>query len=286
IGVSVTEALVERDVEVTVIEMKERILNTILDKEASAIEDAALKQAGVSIVTDHTVVEVGSNGRMASHVTLDDGQQISCNLVIVAIGVSPRTELVSGTGLKINRGIMVDRHMATSRPDVYACGDVAEAYDLVYDECRLTPVWPNAYLGGRIAGLNMVGRMTGYPGGTAMNSMKYFGLDVVSAGMVNPSDESYEVLSANYDSTYRKVVLKDGLLVGMVFAGNIEKSGIVFNLIKDKVKVNHFKQALVAPDFSLISLPQELWRSRLEVPPSGLVSLVSPEPPEEVVITE
>ena len=120
-----------------------------------------------------------------------------------------------------------------------------------------------------------------------MNSLKYFGLAIVSAGMMTPPDDSYEVLSKRHDHTYKKVILKDGLVVGMVFAGDIEKSGIVFNLMKDKVNVDSFKQALVADDFGLISLPEELWRPRLEVSPSLLASSVTPiGQPEEIVIGE
>ena len=286
IGVSATEALVKRGAEVTVVEMKERILNTILDEEASALEDTALRKTGINIITGHTVTDINSEKETVSGVTLDDGIQIPCNLVIIAIGVRPRTELVANTGIKVNHGIVVDRHMATSSPSIYACGDAAEAYDVIYGECRLTPIWPNAYLGGRVAGFNMAGRPTEYPGGTAMNSMKYFGLDVVSAGVVTPPDNSYEVLSKNHDNAYHKVVLKDGLVVGMVFAGNIEKSGIVFNLIRDKIKAESFKQVLVADDFGLVSLPEELWRPHLEVPPSGVISLTSPGPTEEITAGE
>jgi NAD(P)H-nitrite reductase large subunit len=162
--------------------------------------------------------------------------------------------------------------MATSNPHVYACGDVAEAHDFIYSKNRLIPIWPNAYIGGRIAGFNMAGVPTKYPGGTAMNSLKYFGLDVAAAGMVTSLDNSYEVLSRQCDNVYCKVVLKDGLVVGMVFVGNIEKSGIVFGLMKDRVNVDGFKQALVAENFSLASLPEEFWRPRLEIPSSGLVS--------------
>ncbi len=288
IGVSATEALVKRGVEVTVVEMKERILNTILDEEASALEEETLRQAGVEIITGHTVAAVSSyylSGDVTG-VTLDDSSPIPCELVIVAIGVQPRTELVSDTAVKVNRGILVDHYMATSVPDVYACGDAAEAYDFVYGENRLTPIWPNAYIGGRIAGFNMAGVPTEYPGGTAMNSLKYFGLDVASAGIVNPPDDSYEVLSEKYDTNYRKVILKGGLVVGMVFAGNIEKSGIVFSLMKDRVNADGFKQVLLARDFGLASLPEEIWRPQLEVPPSGLVSPVPPEPAEEMVMGE
>jgi NAD(P)H-nitrite reductase large subunit len=194
---------------------------------------------------------------------------------------------VSDSGVKINHGIIVDRHMATSRPDVYACGDVAEAYDFIYGENRLTPIWPNAYLGGRMAGLNMAGIPTEYPGGTAVNSMKYFGVNVVSAGIVTPPDDSYEIISEKHGDIYRKVVLKDGLIVGLVFAGDIEMSGIVYNLMRDRLNVEDFKQVLVADDFGLASLPEEIWRPQLAIPLSLLASLVtSVEQAEEVLVGE
>lgn len=281
IGISVTEALVQRGVEVTVVEMKERILNTILDEQASSIAEEALRQASVSIVTSHTVAEICGE-ETVSRVVLDDGEEIHCDLVVVAIGVVPRIELVEGIGIKVNRGIVVDRHMATSHPDVYSCGDAAEAYDFVYGENRLTPIWPNAYLGGRIAGYNMAGVKTEYPGGTAMNSLNYFGLDIAAAGMVAPPyGDGCEVLSRQENGIYQKVILKDDLLVGMVFVGDIEKSGIVFSLMRDRVDVGGFKQALVADDFGLVSLPRELWQERLETPPPELVS--QPVMPVETV---
>ena len=288
IGVSVTEALAKRGVKVTIVEMKERVLNTILDEEASALEEETIRQVGVEIVTGRTVAKINSySGEHVTSVILDDGRPIPCELVIVAIGVQPRTELVIGTGIKINLGIVVDRHMATSSPDIYACGDVAETYDFVYSENRLTPIWPNAYLGGRIAGLNMAGVATEYHGGTVMNSLKYFGLAVTSAGIINPPDESYEVIKEKHDHSYKKIVLKDGVIVGMVFAGDIEKSGIVFNLMKERIRAESFKRLLVAEDFGLASLPEKLWRPRLKVPPSGLIfpaNLVGP--PEEMVAGE
>lgn len=289
IGVSVAEALVRQGIKVAIVEMKERILNTILDKETSALAEERLKQAGVEIITGHTVAAVSSYyfAGEVTGVTLDDSRPIPCELVIVAIGVQPRTELLAGTGIEINRGIVVDRYMTTSSANVYACGDAAEAYDFIYGENRLTPIWPNAYVGGRVAGFNMAGIPTEYPGGTAINSLKYFGLAIVSAGIVDPPDNNYEVLTKRREHSYKKVILKDGLVVGTVFAGDIEKSGIVFSLMKDKVNVDSFKQALVADDFGLISLPEEIWRPRLEVPPSLLASSVtSVEQPEEITIGE
>ncbi len=286
IGVSVTEALVKRGAAVTIVEMKDRVLNTILDEEVSALEDSALRQAGVDIITGHVVSEINGGGKRVHGVTLDDGTRIPCRMVIIAIGVRPRLELVNGSGIKVNRGIVVDRQMATSHPDVYACGDVAEAYDIPYEECRLTPIWPNAYIGGRTAGFNMAGRPTEYPGGMAMNSMKYFGLNVVSAGIVVPPDDGYEVITSNKNGAYRKVVLKDGVAVGLIFAGDIEQSGIIRGLMQNQINVNEFKQSLVADDFGLAFLPGELWRPELEVPAGAVVSPVAAEEPEEVIAGE
>ncbi len=269
IGVSATEALVKRDVRVTVVEMKERILNTILDEETSAMEAAAMKQAGVEIITGSTVTEINSDKakpEKISSVSLDDGRLIPCRLVIVAIGVTPRTELAVSGGIEVNRGISVDSSMATSQLDIYACGDVAETYDFVYGENRLNPIWPNAYLGGRVAGFNMAGVPTIYQGSTVMNTMKYFGVDIASAGITVPPDDSYRVFSHRNDGIYRKVVIKDNCVVGMVFAGDIEKSGIIFNLIKERLDVSQFCELLTTDDFGLTCLPEEIWRPQLALP--------------------
>ncbi len=271
IGVSVTEALVKRRVHVTVVEMKDRILNTILDPEASLMVEKIMTQAGVRIITGHTTVELCGADNVEEAI-LDDGEAIPCDLVLVAIGISPRLELARNARLEVNRGIVVDKHMATNYPDVYACGDVAEVYDFVYEENRVTPVWPNAYVGGRIAGYNMAGFPTEYPGGTAINSLSYFGIDITSAGMsVAPGDDGYEVLCTKRDDTYQKLILKHNRIVGMILAGIIEKSGIILSLMRDKVNVENFKQSLLADNFGLAFLPRALWEERLEISPGLIV---------------
>jgi nitrite reductase (NADH) large subunit len=287
IGISVTEALTKRGITVTVVEMKDRVLNTILDEPASAIVEETLKQAGVRVVTNRTVAEV-TGEEFVDGAILDNGEKITCDLVIIAIGVLPRTELVSSTEIKLSRGIVVDRYMATSYPDVYACGDAAEAYDFVYGANRLTPVWPNAYIGGRVAGFNMAGTRIEYRGGTAMNSLKYLGLDIATAGVVvSPDDRHWEIVSRRSNGAYQKIVIDDGFVMGMVFVKDIEKSGMIFSLMRDRVNVSNFKQALLADDFGLAYLPKELWQERLGAVPSDSVSVVGmPARVEEPVVGE
>jgi NAD(P)H-nitrite reductase large subunit len=287
IGISVAEALVKRGKKVVIVEMKERILNTILDERASLMAEEAVKQAGVRIICSHTVTEVAGN-EWVTGAMLDSGEAISCGMVIVAIGVLPRVELVQGTSIRANRGIVVDRNMATSHPDVYACGDVAAAYDFVYDTNRLTPIWPNAYIGGRIAGRNMAGIKAEYPGGTGMNSLNYFGLDIAAAGIVIPPDDNgYECMTKEEDGFYQKLVLRNNVLVGMICIGDIEKSGIFFSLMRDRVDVGDFKQTLLDEDFGLVSLPRELWLERLGTPrPESVLQMAVPVDIEQDVAGE
>ncbi len=267
IGLSLTHALVRLGVPVTIVELLDRPLANALDGEAAGVVEGALREAGVELIFGQTVAEVTGRpedeGRVGG-VRLQDGRSLPCDLLAIAIGVTPRTELATGAGLRVNRGILVDRRMATSRPDVYACGDVAEAFDFVHGSERVTPVWPNAYIGGRVAGFNMAGRETVHSGGAAMNAISYFGLAVVSAGLQEAGDgPEYEVLSSGDGDLYRKVVLREGRVAGLTFVGDIEKSGIVFGLMRDGVDVSAFKEALVAPDFGFALLPEELRRERL-----------------------
>ncbi|MDD4873456.1 MAG: FAD-dependent oxidoreductase [Dehalococcoidales bacterium] len=268
IGVSVTESLLKRGVKVSIIEMKDRVLNIILDEITSAMEDKAIRASGAEIITGHTVTKINSNSRgEVESVTLDDGKTIPCSIVIISIGIRPRLELVQNSEIKINRGIVVNMHMETSIPNVYACGDAAEAYDFIYRENRLTPIWPNAYLGGRIAGLNMSGKTAEYPGGTALNAIKYFGVYIVSAGMAASPDSTYEEVVANGESSYKKLILKEGFITGMVFSGDVDRAGIIYNLMKDRLYVNSFKNDLVTENFGLLSLPEKIWRNRLATSP-------------------
>jgi NAD(P)H-nitrite reductase large subunit len=264
IGVSASEALVKRGIKVTLVELKESILNLILDKTASEIAEKVLTEAGVTVITGQTVQRIlgkKDNEAAVGGVVMTDGTEIPCDLVVVAIGVIPRTELVKETDLKLNRGIVVDRFMRTNIPDVYACGDVAEAHDFLIDGNRLLPLWPLAHLGGRVAGYNMAGKKAEYEGGTVMSSLKYFGLPIIAVGNVNPEDSSdYEVLVElkPEKTVYKKILLKDNRIVGFIFLGDIEKAGILFRLLKNHVDVGEIKDMLLSEDFGIVTLPEQL----------------------------
>ena len=189
IGISVTEALVKRGLKVTLVELQDKILSLLLDAKGSDIVENVIRKAGVTIVTGQSVQRIigkPENDQVVGGVILTKGDQVPCDVVIVAIGVIPRTELVAGTEVKLNRGIIVDNYMQTNVPDVYASGDVAEAYDFTLNQNRLLPLWPLAVAEGKVAGYNMAGKKTEYAGGTNMSRLKYFGIPVVSIGISEP----------------------------------------------------------------------------------------------------
>ena len=264
IGISVTEALVKRGVKVTLVELQDKILSLLLDSKASDLVEAIVRKAGVNIVTGQSVQKITGkleNDTVVGGVVLTKGNTVVCDMVIVAIGVIPRTELVIGTAVKTNRGIVVDNYMQTNLPNIYASGDVAEAYDFILNQNRLLPLWPLAVLEGKVAGYNMAGKKTDYSGGTNMSSLKYFGIPIVSIGLANPKDDPLlEILSVQdlSKSIYKKIVLKSNIIVGMTLLGDIERAGTYYYLMKNKVNVAAFKQTLLSDDFSLAALPGEL----------------------------
>ena len=269
IGVSVSEALVKRGLDVTLVEYKNNILSLILDGISSKLVEAAIRKAGLNIATGLTVQKIVGTTKdsgVVGGVILTDGEPMQCDVVIIAIGVTPRTELAVGAGIKVNRGIVVDNYMQTNVSDIYASGDVAEVYDFVTKENRQLPLWPLAHEQGKIAGYNMAGKKTAYTGGTSMSALKYYGIPIISIGLANPQDPAaYEIL-VKYDPEkriYKKLVLKDNVIVGMTFVYAIERAGIIFYLMKNRINVEKFKNELLSDTFGLAILPSDL-RENLE----------------------
>jgi NAD(P)H-nitrite reductase large subunit len=257
------------------VELQERILSLSLDRYASELLTNSMLHAGVDIITGHSVAAV--TGRPATPnivggVVLDDGRHIPSDMVVMAIGVRPNTDLAKAAGLKVNRGIVVDNRMATSAPDVYACGDVAEAPSLDGGN-KVVPLWPLAYMGGRAAGINMAGGNSEYVGGVSVSTLKYFDNRIMSAGRVDPdnndSAEGLEVLVSNSGPVYRKVVVQNDRLVGILFSKDVERSGLVFGLMREGVDVKGFKNSLVADSFGLVALPTSLRHKMLAVVEEG-----------------
>ncbi len=264
IGLKAAEALNKAGVAVTVVELANRILPAILDEEAGVMVQDYLEKNGVKFVLNNTVSKVLGEAEV-SGVVLQNGTKLDCDMLIVAIGVNPNIALVKETEVQVNRGIVVNEKMETSVYGIYAAGDVSEGFDIVYGTNRVLPLLPNAYMQGEIAGRNMAGAEEVFAGGLAMNAIGFGDLPMLTAGIIKPDSDQFEVLSEadTANKCYRKVILKDGSVVGYICLNKVDRAGIMTGLIKEKVDVSAFKDKLLNPDFGYIDFPKEFRKSRL-----------------------
>lgn len=272
IGLCVTEALEHLGVKVTIVELAERILKPAMDETACNMLARRLNAHGITIITSDTISELTGH-KEAEAVHLKSGKNIPCDLVVVAMGVKPNIELAKNTPIKTNRGILIDSRGRTNIENIFAAGDVVESMDPLCNENRVIPIWPNAYQQGSIAGMNMAGGSVEYSGGFAMNSFAFYDLPIISVGINDPPEgevkkDGYEILSKldEEKNIYRKLVIKNNVVVGAIFAGDIDKSGIITYLIKNKVDVSDIRAKLLDDDFGFISFSRQFREERLEQP--------------------
>ncbi len=261
IGLEVAYFLAERGVKVTVVELLDRVLARALDKRSSAIVESMLKEKGVKFIFNDTVERILGENQVAG-VELKSGKALTCGAVVVAIGVRPNTDLAKTTGVEVNRGIVTNDFMETNVPDIYAAGDCIECIDVIDGQRKPIPLFPLAFEQGFVAGLNMAGKNMKYLGGIPLNSLKFLPTPVLNAGVVEPTDDSCEVLiNDKFDTKgyYRKAVIKDGKLIGYIAIGEIDRVGILTNVIRQKIDVSNVKDRLISLDFGLVDLP-DWWR--------------------------
>jgi NAD(P)H-nitrite reductase large subunit len=270
IGMKAAEALHARGAAVTVVEKLDRVLPLALDDKASGLVAKRCRAAEISILTGLSVSRLESKGGHKGTAVLEDGAEIGFDLLVMAVGVRPRTELAEAAGLTCERGIQVDEYQRTGNKDIYAAGDAASAMDIVLGEPSINALWPVAALQGKFAGINMAGEVAPYPGGNSMNAVEFFGLPVLSAGIVNPPDKGYQVIVRQDEGSYRKAVLRGDVLVGMLLAGSIERAGILTSLIQERANVRRVKNHLLDEGFGHIHLPRAVRKERIEEAMAGL----------------
>ncbi|MGB9619445.1 MAG: NAD(P)/FAD-dependent oxidoreductase, partial [Armatimonadota bacterium] len=194
VGLMAASGLHALGLKVTVVIRSPHLLSQVADAEAGEIFRQRFEDNGVSVVTENDVVEVLGD-RKVEGARLEDGRVIRCQIIVVGKGVRSNIDLVKDTDIKTRRGILADDELKTSVPDIYAAGDVAETTDIVTGQETVNAIWPAAAEQGRIAGANMAGGRERYAGSMRMNSAEFFGLPLISTGLVKPhTPEDYEIL--------------------------------------------------------------------------------------------
>lgn len=233
VGLDAAYGLLERGMKLTVVEMADRILPVQLDAHAAAAYQAAFEKEGVRFLLGRKASEApcGPDGRI-HQVILDNGDTVPCDLVIVAAGVRPALAFLEGSGIACDRGITVDASMKTSVEDVYAAGDIT----------GLSGIWPNAADQGRIAGKSMCGADASYTDTYAVkNTINFFRLVTLCVGRIR--EEEGDQIHIREDRTqYKRMLVRDGRIQGILLQGNIAGAGIWQYLIKNQIDISHIQK--------------------------------------------
>jgi nitrite reductase (NADH) large subunit len=257
IGMKAACALRECGLETKVVVRSNRVLSQMIDEEASQIIRRRLLENKIEVLTETDVVEIETQKSNLTAVKTDQGETIPCELLIVAKGVQPNTELIQDTNIKKRLGIETNPFMQTNHENIFAAGDVAETLDITTEEYAVNAMWTCAVQQGQLAGLNMVGRREAYDGAVGMNSLNISGIPLISYGITYPKDTArYQMLvqDRRESNVYRKIILEDHRIKGIILLGKIEKAGVLLSLIQQRADVSSFEDELLSDQFSYATL--------------------------------
>lgn len=248
---------------VSLVEKMDRLWSRMFDKRASEIVENKLKENGTKILLSEEVVEFKGKGAKVKAVVLKSQQTIPCDLVIVTIGIRPSINFLRDSMIKLDRGVLVDQHLKTNVPNVYAAGDVAQVPDPLFRTPTLHPNWSYAEEQGEIAVYNMAGFGNEYEGAVPLFSMDVYDLGIVVAGITQPQGNFEELSKLSlHESLYRKFVLQDNKLIGALIIGKGLKRKLLKSLVKKAVlkmvKTDDRKIDLLREDFDFASILSKL----------------------------
>jgi nitrite reductase (NADH) large subunit len=222
LGLEAAKVLCDRGLHVTVVHVSPTLMNAQLDVAGGGMLCRHIEKAGIFVRTGRTVEAAYGEERLQG-IILDDGTSLPADLILLACGVRPRIELARASGIPVNRGIVVNDALATQVPGVYAFGECAEHRGKTYG--LVTPVWEQAAVLADI--LTAAKPLARYQGSKLYSRLKVAGVDVASMGILEPELESDQVVQVVEDrrNTYRKLVIRDGQLVGAMLVGNTASAG-------------------------------------------------------------
>ncbi len=233
IGLKCAEGLHGRVKSITVCDLADRILSSILDSECAAIVQKCLEENGIKFMLSDTAV-----GFDHGTAFMKSGREIGFDVLVLAVGVRANISLAKDIGAEVGRGIVVSERMETTVPSVFAAGDCTEGEDISCKKRRVLAILPNAFMQGRCAGVNMAGGDAKFDKAIPMNSIGFFGLHTMTAGSYYTADEGGECYEEKSDGKLKRLYTKDGYLVGFMLIGETERAGIYTSLIRERVPLD------------------------------------------------
>ena len=216
LGLEIAGAISRHGAKVTVLEALDWLLPRQLGQQAALILQKEIEKLGINVIVPAKVKQI-TGSETVEAVELDDGSLIPADLVLISAGVRPNLGLAKQTGLAVNRGVVVDQHMQTSAPEIFAAGDVSEFEGICYG------LWITAKKQGEVAGRNAVGEPTIFKADAPSTKLKVLGIDLFSIGQFSPSQEGDRLVTWQDGEKYASLLLRNEVIVG---ANLIGKTGL------------------------------------------------------------
>ncbi len=249
LGLEAGNGLRKRGLEVSVVESFTRLLPRQTDPAASALLQEELEEMGFTFYLDAKIREIVRSGNSFT-IHMKEGPGIETEgVLLVSAGVRPETSLAEALGLEMERGVKVDDRMATSLADVFAAGDLVEHRGRYYG------IWPAATAQGRAAGTNMAGGDARYEGTIPSNRLKVAGINLVAAGELDAEGALDSVVRKNaQERIYRKLVLRNNVIVGAVLLGDIAGADYIQYAMQKEIDISGLKGEIMEPGFDFSRL--------------------------------
>ena len=252
IGLKCAEGILDRSAHITVLDLAPGILPSILDDDGAKIVQAHLENKGIEFKLSASVKKIENNTAI-----LENGEKISFDILILAVGVRPNTALLNGIA-HIEKGIIINGKSETSAPDIYAAGDCTQTLDVSSGRNKIMALLPNAYMQGECAGINMAGGEKSFDKAIPMNAIGFFGLHIVTAG--NYSGSIYAKIE---NKNYKRLFYSDNKLNGYILIGNVDKAGIYTSLIRERTPLDTIDFELVCEKPGLMAFSKEDRKEKL-----------------------
>jgi len=231
LGLEAAYGLAKAGAPVTLVHLMDRLMERQLDAPAAALLKSLVERKGIEVMLEANTARIHGETHVRG-VELADGRLIEAEAVIFAAGIRPNISLAKEAGIPVNRGIVVDDHLRTSAPDIFAIGECAEHRGICYG--LVEPAYEQA----RVLARHLAGRQACYGGSVVATNLKVSGVSVFSAGdfMRAPGSEAI-VLSDAGSGTYKKLVISEGRLSGAVLVGDVGDALWYLDLIRTRKPV-------------------------------------------------
>src|SRR5579863_8619124 len=240
LGLEAAAGLKNRGIDVSIVHLMPTLMERQLDPAASYLLQRAIEERGIKVFTSANTKKILGE-RKVQGVELEDGTIIPATLVVMAVGIRPNAQLGRDAGLAVNRGIVVDRGMRTSDPDVFALGECVEVDGRVYG--LVAPLYEMA----RVAAAQLTGDSNaGFLHNDTPTKLKVTGIDLFSVGDFAEGDDRQEIVLRDAGAgVYKRVILKDDRIIGAVLYGEIADGAWFSDLKKKQTDISEMRDTLI-----------------------------------------